>query len=62
MARTIKDEVLRWNLVINGDSARKELHELNQSQREILATQKELEKEAKQLERAKKRRAIVIVR
>jgi len=54
MARTIKDEVLRWNLVINGDSARKELHELNQSQREILATQKELEKEAKQLERAKK--------
>lgn len=54
MARTIRDEVLRWNLVINGDSARKELNDLNQEQKQIVLRQKELERESRKLERAKK--------
>lgn len=54
MAKTIRDEVLRWNLVINGDSARKELNELMHQNRELGKSIKDLEKESKRLERAKK--------
>lgn len=52
MARTIRDEILRWTLVVNGDSAKKELHELNQANRELAARIKELEKESRRMERA----------
>jgi TP901 family phage tail tape measure protein len=53
MARTIRDEILRWTLVVNGDEAKKELNELNQENKKIAATIKDLEKESRRLERSK---------
>lgn len=54
MARAIRDEILRWTLVVNGDGAKKELNELNQENKKIGAQIEALTKESKQLERAKK--------
>lgn len=56
MARTIRDEILRWTLAINGDSAKKELFDLENAQRDLLKSQKELEAEQRKLERSKKQK------
>ncbi len=52
MARTIRDEILRWTLSINGDSAKKELFDLENANRDLLTTQKQLEAEQEKLRKA----------
>lgn len=52
MARTIRDEILRWTLAINGDGAKKELFDLENANRDLLATQKQLEAEQLKLRKA----------
>lgn len=54
MAKKIKDEILRWTLVVNGDSAKKELNDLSVENRKLGKEIENLEKESKKLERAKK--------
>lgn len=50
MGRTLVDDELKWTLDINGDPARKELGELNQSTRELEQTNKGLRTELQKLE------------
>lgn len=52
MARTLRDEILRWTLVVNGDSAKKELNDLSRANAEVAAKIKELEKESRRMEKA----------
>lgn len=52
MARTLRDEILRWTLVVNGDSAKKELNDLNRANAEVATKIKELEKESRRMEKA----------
>lgn len=52
MARTLRDEILRWTLVVNGDSAKKELNDLSRANAEVAAKIRELEKESRRMERA----------
>lgn len=50
MAKKLSDEVLKWTIEINGDQARKSLHELDQTTRELEATNKNLKTELSKLE------------
>lgn len=52
MARTLRDEILRWTLVVNGDSAKKELNDLSRANAEVAAKIRELEKESRRMERS----------
>ena len=42
MSRTLKDEDLRLNIIVNGNKAKKELGDLEVQQRELVATNKKL--------------------
>ncbi|MEX0275700.1 MAG: hypothetical protein AB3N16_15115 [Flavobacteriaceae bacterium] len=54
MARKIVDETLKFTVVINGDSAKKEFGQLERSQKKLLNANKDLEEQAKKLEKANK--------
>jgi hypothetical protein len=55
MAKKISDEVLKLEVVINGDSAKKELFELEQAQRKLRETNKALRQEKARLEAQNKK-------
>lgn len=55
MAKRISDEEIRLNVVINGDTAQKELYEQEKRVRELNAAQKELRKEKQLLEKQGKK-------
>ncbi len=55
MAKTIRDEQLKLNVVINGDLAKKELFELEQAQKKLRDTNKSLIAEKAKLEAAGKK-------
>ena len=55
MARTISDENLKFNIIINGDPAQKELLDLEKSTRSLTKTNKELIAERKKLAAAGKK-------
>lgn len=54
MAKKIVDETLKFNIIINGDSAKKEYGQLERAQRKILNANEDLEAQAKKLEKANK--------
>ena len=52
MARKIVDETLKFNIIINGNDAKKEYGQLERSQRAILDANKDLEAQARKMEKA----------
>lgn len=54
MAKKLRDEDLNLNIIVNGDKAKKELGDLEQSSRELLNRNKELRQEREKLQRAGK--------
>ncbi|TXE18633.1 hypothetical protein ES692_06200 [Psychroserpens burtonensis] len=52
MAKKIVDETLKFNIIINGDDAKKEYGQLERANRKLLDSNKDLEKQAKSLEKA----------
>lgn len=55
MARRIVDEEMRFNVVINGDKAQKELFDLEKANRTLISANKDLKKERAELFRQGKR-------
>lgn len=49
MAKTIVDEIMRFTVIVNGDSARKELYDLEKQNRDLTASNKLLAAEKKKL-------------
>ncbi|QQV89952.1 tail tape measure protein [Cellulophaga phage Ingeline_1] len=54
MAKKITDETLKFNIIINGDSAKKEYGQLERANRSLLNANEDLEAQAKKLEKANK--------
>ena len=54
MAKKIVDETLKFNIIINGNEAKKEYGQLERAQRKILDSNKDLEDQAKKMEKANK--------
>jgi len=55
MGKTLRDEDLKLNIIVNGDKSKKELGDLEQSTRELVQQTKELRLEKKKLEAAGKK-------
>lgn len=55
MAKKLKDEDLKLNIIVNGDKAKKELGDLEKSTRNLTSRNKELRAEKQKLERAGKK-------
>lgn len=52
MAKTLKEEDLRLNIIVNGDPARKEIGELDRNTKDLAVSNKKLHAEMKQLKAA----------